>query len=139
MACFLVPVAEAIAVTVARKVVEKKEKNHININGELPEGAAELVEEKQRFSWSRKLGWLDKLLWGGSLLLLLEHIWHGEVVPWPPFLTAMTDPAATSAMLNEIATVGTAMAVFVTAVWGLMVLIAGRRDKLALKNVKAED
>lgn len=140
MACFLVPVAEAIAVTVAKKVVEKKEKNNIKMNG-LPigEAAAEVPEEKKRFTWTRKLGWLEKMLWGGSFLLLIEHIWHGEVVPWPPFLTAMTDPAATSMMLNEIATVGTAMAVFVTAVWGLMALIAGRKEKLALKSAKAED
>lgn len=139
MACFLVPVAEAIAVTVAKKVVEKKEKNNIKMNG-LPIGeAAEVPEEKKRFTWTRKLGWLEKMLWGGSFLLLIEHIWHGEVVPWPPFLTAMTDPAAMGIMLNEIATVGTAMAVFVTAVWGLMALIAGRKEKLALKSAKAED
>lgn len=135
MACFLVPVAEAIAVTIAKKVVAKKEKNHIKINGETIEAKQ---DEKQCFSWSRKFGWLDKMLWGGSFLLLIEHIWHGEIVPWPPFLTAMTDPAATTMMLNELAIVGTAMAVFVTAVWGLMVLVMERRGKLSLERAKAE-
>lgn len=136
MACFVVPVAEAIVVTVAKKIVEKKEKNNIKINGAPVDKALEAPEEKPCFSWSRKIGWLEKMLWGGSFLLLIEHIWHGEIVPWPPFITAMTDPAATSVMMGEIATVGTAMAVFVSAVWGVMVLIAGRKGKLSLKKAK---
>ena len=36
-----------------------------------------------------KLWILNALLWGGVILLVLEHVWHHEVVPWPPFLTAM--------------------------------------------------
>ncbi len=136
MACFVVPVAEAIVVTVAKKIAEKKEKSNIEINGVPVEKALEAPKKKPCFSWSRKLGWLEKMLWGGSFLLLIEHIWHGEIVPWPPFITAMTDPAAMSVMFNEIATVGTAMAVFVSAVWGVMVLIAGRKGKISLKKAK---
>jgi len=34
------------------------------------------------------LGWLTNMLWGGSLLLAFEHVWHGEETPWFPFLTA---------------------------------------------------
>ena len=57
---------------------------------------------------------LAYLLWGGAFLLCYEHIWHGEVVPWFPFLTAASDPASAAEMLHEMATVGVAMAALVT-------------------------
>jgi len=106
MACFIVPMAEAIVTSVVQKVVEKRE-------GKKTENAG--------LSWSRRLGWLNTMLWGGVILLALEHIWHGEVTAWPPFLTALKNPAEVAPMLHEMATVGTAMAVTVTAVWAIMV------------------
>jgi hypothetical protein len=118
MACFLVPVGEAIVVTVVKKVVEKREQK---AGGE--------GTEKARGTWSQRLGWLNGLLWGGSILLALEHVWHGEVVPWPPFLTAMESASETSTMLHEIATYGVTMAVVVTVVWAIMVVIAELRSK----------
>jgi hypothetical protein len=81
--------------------------------------------------WSRKIGWLLNMLWGGVLLLAVEHVWHGEVVPWFPFLTAMGNPADKTAMFHEMATIGGGMAVLVTAVWGVMVLVADRFAKRA--------
>ena len=57
------------------------------------------------------------MLWGGVILLAFEHVWHGEVVAWPPFLTAMSDAGATAEMLHEMATVGVCMALLITAVW----------------------
>ena len=74
MACFLVPVGEAIVTTVVQKVAEKREKKD----------ETEKME-KTGLKWSRRLSWLNKMLWGGSIMLALEHVWHGEVVPWPPF------------------------------------------------------
>jgi hypothetical protein len=118
MACFLVPMAEAIVTTVVQKVVEKRE---------IKVGVEE--HEKTGLTWSRKLGWLNKLLWGGTVLLALEHVWHGEVVPWPPFLTAMNNPGDVAPMLHEIATVGVAMAITVTIVWGIIVLVAEQKAK----------
>lgn len=64
------------------------------------------------------------MLWGGAILLCLEHIWHGEVVFYPPFLTAMSDAADTAVMLHEMSAVGVSMALLVTAVWVVMVLVA---------------
>ena len=64
------------------------------------------------------------LLWGGCLLLCYEHIWHGEVVPWFPFLTAMASPDETSVMLSEMRSVGGTMAIEITVVWVLIVLAA---------------
>jgi len=89
-------------------------------------------------SWSRKLSWLNNLLWGGVLLLALEHLWHGEIVPWPPFLTAMNNPADVAPMLHEVATIGTAMAIFVTFVWGIMVLIADRKAEAIPAKIQTE-
>ena len=119
MACFLVPMGVAIGTSVAQKVVEKREKK-------VGKGKA----KKRRLSWNRRLSWLNKLLWGGVILLAIEHIWHGEVVPWPPFLTAMTNSAEIPTMLHEMATIGVAMTVVVTAVWAIMVMIAERREKV---------
>lgn len=83
------------------------------------------------------MGWLNKMLWGGTLLLALEHVWHGEVTFTPPFLTAMQNPADTATMLHEMATVGVVMAVAVTAIWGIMVLVAEVKSRVALKAKSA--
>jgi hypothetical protein len=72
---------------------------------------------------ARKLRWLSNLLWGGSALLAFEHLWHGEVVPWFPFLTAAGNPADASVMLHEMATVGVSMAALVTLAWIGMVAV----------------
>ncbi|MBO4242005.1 MAG: hypothetical protein J5883_01855 [Clostridiales bacterium] len=102
MACFLVPTAEAIAVAAAKKVVSRKEDNS---------------GKSVKIPMSVKLKWLSGMLVGGSFLLAFEHIWHGEVTPWFPFLTAMSDPSDAAEMFHEMATVGVTMAVLVTLVW----------------------
>lgn len=110
MACFLVPAAEAVIITAVQKAEEKKEIR--DACGQQETGS---VEESIPFS--RKLKWLTYMLWGGIVLLAFEHIWHGEVVPWFPFLTAMSNPADASVMFHEMVTVGVMMAVLVTLVW----------------------
>jgi hypothetical protein len=70
-----------------------------------------------------KLSILNMLLWGGVALLAVEHVWHGEVVPWPPFLTAMANPADIPVMLHEMSLVGGLMTVTVFTVWGLILTI----------------
>jgi len=101
MACFLVPAAEAIVASTIAKLSGERAK-----------------------AW--KLHWLNRMLWGGVLLLAVEHIWHGEVVPWPPFLTAMQNPADIPVMLYEMATIGGAMSAVITLTWILMVLFSSR-------------
>jgi hypothetical protein len=118
MACFLVPVGEAIVTTVVQKVMEKREKK----TGVTKSGGISLT-------WSKRLGWLNKMLWGGSLLLALEHVWHGEIIASPPFLTAMQNPEDTATMLHEVATFGVTMAVVVTAIWGIMILVVELKSK----------
>ena len=115
MACFLVPAAEAIVTTVAAKVLKKREAKKETEHSELTQ---------ERIPFSRKLGWLRNLLWGGTILLAFEHLWHGEVVPWFPFLTAASDPESAAEMLHEMSTVGVCMAVLVTLAWVGMLLAA---------------
>ena len=127
MACFIVTTAEAVITTALTKAEQAKEaKNKENQN--IEEQALQPIGET-KVPFSRKLGWLNKLLWGGSLLLAFEHIWHGEVIPVFPFLTGAANPAE---MLHEMATTGVAMAVLVTVVWFGMVLVSNRLEKKEL-------
>ena len=73
------------------------------------------------------------MLWGGSALLAFEHVWHGEVVPFFPFLTAVENGEAAE-MLHEMATAGVSMALLVTAVWGIMVGVVSIFEKHAKKS-----
>ena len=130
MACFIVPATEAIVTTIVQKVMEKKEKEAGKTNASQENG--------YKIPFSRKLKWLNSLLWGGSALLAFEHVWHGEVVPWFPFLTAASDPADAAEMLHEMATVGVSMAALVTIVWLGMVGISAIIEKRAPKSETAE-
>ena len=134
MACFLVSAAEAAITTVAVKIIEKKERKND------PEKARETTESAPvSFPFSRKLKWLRNMLWGGSALLAFEHVWHGEVVPWFPFLTAASDPADAAEMLHEMATVGVAMALTVTAAWLVMVGVSALIERRAKKAAPADE
>ena len=121
MACLLVPAAEAVITTIAAKAVKSKEqKTEALENSKLP--------------FSRKIKWLSNLLWGGSALLTLEHVWHGEIVPFAPFLTAASDPASMAEMLQEMATVGVGMTAVVTAVWLGMLGVSHVMEKRELQE-----
>ena len=112
MACFLVPMALAIITTLIQKT------------------ARNLAEKL-------KLWLLNALLWGGVILLALEHVWHGEVTPWPPFLTAMATPSDIPVMLYEMATVGTAMSLVTLASWGIILAISNYMPKIvALRTLE---
>jgi hypothetical protein len=128
MACFVVPLGEAIVTTVIQKVVEKKEKK----SGIVKTGSSGLT-------WSRRLSWLNKMLWGGSVMLVIDHVWNGEVVAYPPFLTAMENPANVAPMLKEIATLGVTMAVAVTVIWGVIVLVAELKTRSASRIITAAE
>ena len=127
MACFLVPAAEAVITTVAAKVIKSKEKEE-SVKLSLSDG---YVQEATKIKFSTKLGWLNKMLWGGSALLAFEHLWHGEVVPLFPFLTAVEN-GETAEMLSEMGSAGVMMAVLVTVVWGGMLAVSSVVEKRAL-------
>ena len=112
MACFTAPLAGAAVAAVVHKTAGEKSPN----------------------PFIRKLHWLVKMALGGSFLLAVEHVYHGEITYLPPFLTAMKDPADTQAMVHEIMTVGVSMAVLLLVAWiGMVVVseIAERRQVAA--------
>ena len=131
MACFLVPTTEAIVTTVAEKIIRSKEQKN----------ETERVEtEVPKVKFSEKLGWLNKMLWGGSALLAFEHLWHGEVIPTFPFLTAVQN-GETSEMLAEMGTAGVGMAILVTLIWGGMLVaskVIENRNSKDTDTVKEE-
>ena len=108
MACFAVPAAEAIVTTIVKKNADKKMKKD----------GAEMSNP-----FLKRMNWLNNMLWGGSALLAFEHVWHGELVPWFPFLTNASDPVSAAQMLREMATSGVAMAALVTAAWAGTVIL----------------
>lgn len=119
MACFVVPMAEAMVATAVSKVLIKKEEQKsmqeiedgfINDTGSCRIGARQIKK-------------LSNFLWGGSGLLAFEHLWHGEIMPYFPFLTAANNPADLTKMLHEMSTVGVTMAVVVTLFWGVLTFI----------------
>ncbi|NCB32866.1 MAG: hypothetical protein EOM64_03120 [Erysipelotrichia bacterium] len=129
MACFTVPAVEALIVTAVCRPLEKRaeeqKKHGIEVSGRTT--AAVLLEKRK---------WLTNLLWGGTVLLLFEHIWHGEIIPYFPFLTAAYNAADTAEMLHEMMTVGTAMSASVTLIWLIMVGVSEmvrRRDAVSVK------
>lgn len=124
MACFTIPAGEAVVTTIVKKTIDKKGLKQ------------EKSESKRGIPFSRKLKWLTNLLWGGSVLLAYEHVWHGEVKPFFPFLTAMENPADKAEMLHEMGTVGVGMAVLVTVVWIGICVAADIIVKRPLANVK---
>ena len=124
MACFLVPAAEAIVTTVAPKVIKHKGNESVS----LPE---DTIKETVRTKFSVKLGWLNNMLWGGSALLAFEHIWHGEIVPYFPFLSAVSN-GETTEMLSEMGSTGVMMAAIVTAAWAGMVAVSSLAEKKVL-------
>ena len=113
MACFIVPASEAVVTT----IVKKKTKG---------------TEAKSPFV--RKLGWLNNMLWGGSALLAFEHVWHGELTLWFPFLTNAANKADAVVMLKEMATSGVAMAVAVTALWAGIVAVTNSFKKKTISQ-----
>ncbi|MCM8792282.1 MAG: hypothetical protein NC826_03945 [Candidatus Omnitrophica bacterium] len=96
MACFLVPAGTAILTTALRKKVPEK----------------------------YRIGWLNAMLWGGVLMLAVEHISHGEVVLYPPFLTK-----GLPEILPELVRVGVPMTLAIFGVWSVMVSVAIKLSK----------
>ena len=118
MACFTAPLAAAIAAGVARRTVAKKS------------------DTPETISWATKLGWLEKLSFGGCALLAFEHIWHGEIIFQFPFLTGVRD-GNTAEVLREIATVGGAMTALILATWIGMLIVSSaivKRTPAAVKE-----
>ena len=123
MACFTVPLAEAIVVSAAKAVILRKGGNHTE----------EMLEKIKKMR--ENVGILEKMLYGGSALLAVEHLFHGEIMLYPPFLTAMKTPENIPEMLHEMSTVGVGMALTVTAAWAIAMGVRAIMKRFAKKSI----
>jgi succinate dehydrogenase/fumarate reductase cytochrome b subunit len=95
MACFIVPTTVGVVTTALRK----------------------------RFPERWHIDWLNAMILGCSVAFAVEHYMNGEIVPWPPFLTAMGSPSATAAMFAEMAAVGVPITLALILAWAVMVIV----------------
>ena len=107
MSCFIVPLTQAVATTLSRKMSEKNNKNSQNV-------------------WIQQLPKLELMLWGGAAMLIVDHILSGEVSWQYPFFTALTEAGGVQTMLKEMLTVGVPMSLIVTALWAGYVVMKRR-------------
>lgn len=91
MTCVVAPAAAAIVVAAVRKKIP--EKYHPN--------------------------WLLAMLFGGVTWLIAEHIYHGEMVLYPPFFTA-----GIREIIPEILTTGIYMVALAIIFWLLTILFS---------------
>ena len=108
MACFIAPMSLAIITTIFRK--------------KIPENL--------------KIGWLNVMIWGGVIMLAVEHIAHGEVVLYPPSLTAMQTPSEIPVMLQEMAIIGGTMTIAIVSIWLAMVFVSQKINQKMIELVK---
>lgn len=108
MACFIAPLSLGIVTTIFRK--------------KIPENL--------------KIGWLNIMIFGGAIMLAVEHIAHKEIILYPPFLTAMQTPAEIPVMLQEMAVVGGTMTIAMVAIWAVMVYIYNKKLELQKNIIK---
>ena len=156
MACVVVPIVEGILVKTAEWILiqkERKEEARIKaikgeVNGKIltngeksysfelknenfPEGEKNLsLKHSGRevgLSLRKKLHLLSNFLFSGSILLVFEHFWHGEIVPFFPFLTGARSPEDTYTMLQEMSTVGVSMALLITVIWAIYCFVLERK------------
>lgn len=121
MACFVESIVAAAVVAGVRGAAKRKE----NANCALQNASNSNVSNGARFSLSTKLGWLLIMFLGGSFLLAIEHYWHGEIIASFPFLSAVAEGwEATSAMLWEIAVLGSIQVGVIIALWAVLVWAA---------------
>ena len=107
MSCFIVPMVQALATTAYRTATRNK-------TAKTPLG--------------RHITDLEKMLWGGTLMLIVDHIINGELTWRFPFFTALETQGGGSIMLNEILTVGLPISLAVTAVWAAWCFVKEHRN-----------
>lgn len=74
---------------------------------------------------------LEKMLWGGTIMLIVDHIINGELTWRFPFFTALESSGGWSVMLKEMVTVGIPMSVVITLLWAAWALIRARRKAVS--------
>ena len=100
---------QAIATTAYRKLNAKK------------------IEATGATALMRHVPALEKMLWGGTVMLVVDHIINGEVTWRYPFFTALTEVGGAEVMLREMLTVGLPMSLVVTALWVVYARVKARK------------
>ena len=109
MSCFLVPLVQAAATTIYRRHFCKTS------------------DDSQSNVLRRNVPALEKMLWGGSIMLVVDHIINGELTWRFPFFTALTAEGGGSVFWGEILTVGIPMSVALTLSWILYAVVKERK------------
>ena len=117
MACFVVPLVQAIAVSLCRRQGEKT------------------VSAPDASPLKKHLPALEKMLWGGSVMLIVDHVLNGELTWRFPFFTALDQVGGGAVMLREMLTVGLPMSVVLTAVWAVYAFIKEHRSRKVLSSI----
>ncbi|MBO4565854.1 MAG: hypothetical protein J5695_01365 [Bacteroidales bacterium] len=105
MACFIVPMLQAVATSIYRKSMRKPASGVLG----------------------RNIPALEKMLWGGTVMLIVDHIINGELTWKFPFFTALGAEGGAAVFLRELLTVGVPMSVVITLVWVVYALLRERR------------
>ncbi len=108
MACFIAALAESAVAYGVKK-------------------ACEHHGTERSLIWAKRIGTLITMLLGGSFLLMIEHVWHGEISASFPFLTAMQNPEDAAAMVHELLTVGVSMDIALTVSWAAWVALTAHK------------
>ena len=116
MSCFLVPLTQAIVTTAYRKRHQKS------------------IDSHESSVLKRHIPALEKMLWGGSVMLMVDHIINGEVTWRYPFFTALESAGGANIMLKEMLTVGLPMSAVLTIVWIGYALLKDHRSKKFLPS-----
>jgi hypothetical protein len=126
MACFVAPATVAVVTTVVRKVVEKREAASTTRPSDAP-------APRVSSTWTQRLGWLNLMLWGGTIMLVLDHLLSGELTLQAPFLTALQAPGQVDTVLREILVTGGTMTAAVFVIWAMAVVFVELRSKAKAK------
>ena len=74
----------------------------------------------------RQIPALEKMLWGGTVMLIVDHIINGELTWQYPFFTAL-ETGGFPVMLREMLTVGVPMSLALTAIWAVYAILKERK------------
>ena len=106
MACFVVPLVQAVATTIYRKT--SKVSDHDS-------------------ALKRNVPALEKMLWGATIVLIVDHVINGELTWRFPFFTALGETGGWEVMLREMLTVGIPMSLILTLIWAVWALLKEKR------------
>jgi len=108
MACFIAPLIGAAATSIIRKAQTKA------------------IAAPESSPFLRRLPDLEKMLWGGTLMLIVDHIINGELTWRFPFFSALGETNGMAILWREVFTVGVPMLLVLVVAWAVWAIIRER-------------